>query len=256
MELPNQQIRALEIIIDRVFNPSKKRSSLLRLTRKMPYIKDFPKNDIDELEKQGHVVTLPTAFGDRVTITPEGIIFLESYKKYGSQLEKLKKVAYQSYKEHCFHKIKRLRKKEKLKTKHISILLFFLLNSSIGENKPYKISSYEDKSHLERIVRSYIYDKQFEVEDNYALSYYLVEAKRILGDIAFNKKPIYYLRKETLDYVLDSISMAVKNDSSFPERWRRLKKAYRESITFLRTRGNSYYTTSWEMELDKKFVKQ
>lgn len=254
MSIPDSRIHALEVLIGKVFNPAKKRSTLLKIAREMPYAKDFSENDIEILESYGYVVTVPTTLGKRVTVTPEGLISLEQHEKGISDFN-LKEMVYQSYRKYCFHKIERLKKKEELKPKHIGVLLFFLLNGSIGQNKSYKVRSYEDLSYLEGIVRSYISDS-YEVRDNYALKYYLVEAKRILGDIAVNKKPNYYLREETLGYVLESIGKEVKRDKSFHKRWERLKNAYRENGTLLRMRGNSYYTTSWEMELDRLFGKK
>lgn len=256
MGLPESRARALEIIIDELFNPTKKRSSLLNLIKKAPFAEEFSKHDVERLETLGLVITLPDAFGKRVTITPEGIILLERLKKDNISYEELEKIAYNRYRNFCFHKIERLRKEEELKSKHIAVLLFFLLNGSIGEHNSYKVHSYEDYSNLERIVRSYLSDESVEIEDNYALKYYLVEAKRILGDIAFNKKPNYYLKEETLDYVIESVRKEVEKDRSFKQKWERFKNCYKDNITFLRTRGNSYYSTTWEMELDKKFLKE
>jgi len=256
MGLSESKVKALEVIIDELFNPTKKRSSLLRLMKKMPFVKSFPEQVVERLESLGYVITLPDTFGKRVTITPEGIMILEQYRKDQISYEKLKDVIYNRYRKFCFHKIERLRKKEKLKSKHIAVLLFFLLNGSIGESKSYKARSYEDLSYLERIVRSYLSDKHVDAEDNYALKYFLVEAKRILGDVAFNKKPDYYLREETLDHVIESIRNDVKKDASFQKKWERFKNCYKENVTFLRTRGNSYYSTTWEMELDTRFLKE
>jgi len=254
MGLSESVVEALEGMINELFNPTKKRSSLHGLIKKMPLAEKFSEQDVERLEILGYVITLPNVFGKRVTITPEGIMIIELYREGRVSYEKLKDISYDRYRRFCFHKIERLRKKEELKPKHIAVLLFFLLNGSIGESKSYKVHSYEDLSYLERIVRSYLSDKHVDVEDNYALKYFLVEAKRILGDIAFNKKPDYYLKEDTLDYVIESIRSEVKKDTSFKKKWEHIKNSYKENITFLRTRGNSYYSTTWEMELDTKFL--
>jgi hypothetical protein len=254
MNLPEDRGLALKMVIEEIFNPSRKRSSLLELTNRMPILNDFPKEDVKNLERQGYIISIPMALGNRLTITPEGIITIEGYGKDVQHGENFEKIAYDSYRKHCFHKIERLRKKEDLKPKHIGILLFFLLNGSIGKKKSYQVRSYEDSLCLEKIVRSYMTDEHITIEDNYALKYFLVEAKRILGDIAFNRKPHYYLKEETLDYVLDSIRNQVKGDAAFKERWARLKREYKENITFLRMRKNSNYATSWEMELNRKLL--
>lgn len=253
MDLPGSPIQALQVLITKVFNPTKKRSSLLSITQKMPYANDFTRNDVERLESYGYIVTIPTASEKKVTITPEGIIGLEQYQNELSDFRILQEVAYKKYREFSFHKIERLRKEEKLKPKHIAVLLFFLLNGSIGLSKAYQVRSPDDSSYLEKIVGSFISD-DYEVSNDYTLKYYLVEAKRILGDVAFNKKPNYYLKEKTLDYVLNSIQKEVKGNRSFYLMWKRLKGAYRENVTFLRTRGNSYYTTKWEMELDRLFL--
>ena len=255
MNLPEDRGLALKMVLEEIFNPRRKRSSLLELTNRLPILNDFSKEDVKTLERQGYIISIHTALGNRLTITPEGIIAIEEYDTDAQLGENFRKIAYDSYRKHCFHKIERLRKKEDLKPKHIGILLFFLLNGSIGKKKSYKVRSYEDSLCLEKIVRSYISEEYTEIEDNYALKYFLVEAKRILGDVAFNKKPYYYLKEKTLDYVLESIQNQANQDRAFKKRWNRLKRAYRENITFLRMRENSYYTTSWEMELDSKFLK-
>lgn len=252
MNLLGSPAQALEVLIKKVFNPTKKRSSLLSITQKMPYAHDFAKNDVERLEYYGYIVTIPTASEKRVTITPEGLIGLERYQNKVSDYRILREVAYKNYREFCFHKIKRLRKEEKLKPKHIAVLLFFLLNGSIGPEKAYKVRSPDDSLYLEKIVGSFVSDN-YEVRNDYALKYYLVEAKRILGDVAFNKKPCYYLKQKTIDYVLESIRKEVKVNPNFYIMWKRLKGAYRDNVTFLRTRENSHYTTRWEMELDGLF---
>ena len=256
MGLPRNRVIALRMVIEKIFNPSKKRSSLLQMTNSMPVVVDFPEEDVKNLERFGYVISIPTALGNRLTITPEGIIAIDVFEKDVCTVEALKGIAYDSYRKHCLHKINRLRRKEELLPKHAAVILFFLLNGSIGEGKAYQVRSYEDSLYLERIVRSYVTEEYAEVEENYALKYFLVEAKRILGNVAVNRKPYYYLREETLDYVLDSIHRHIKKDGVFRARWIRLKGKYKENITFLRMRRNSHYTTSWEMELDRRFLEE
>lgn len=218
----------------------------------MPSVFLFSEKDVEYLESNGYVVTLPDGHSEKVTITPEGLVFLISLENRIDKAQQIKRFVCSMYKQHCFHQIERLKKKETLKPKHVGVLLFFLLNKSIGRENTYRIDNYEDKVCIDRVVQSYRNGPTSEIGETYSLRYYLVEAKRILGDIIYNDYPNYYIKRDSTDYVIESIAKAAQKDSKFSLRWKWLKEAYQANITYIRTRHNSFYSASWELELERR----
>jgi hypothetical protein len=246
---------AIGQIIDEVFNPLKTRGSLLRIQREMPSSKDFPAESIKDLESLEYVVTLPSIHEERITITPEGLAYLAN-SEMNISLGTLQNLISSLYRKHCFHQIRRLGKKETLKPKHVGVILFFLLNGSIGEEKAYIVENSGDKECVDRVVRAFLGGSEARVDQSYALEYYLVEAKRILGDVIHNVRPKYFLKWQDLDYIVESVAKTSIKDLDFSTHWNSLVHEYHRNLTYLRSRKNSYHTASWEMELANRFLGQ
>jgi len=248
---------SIKQLVEEIFKPLKTRSSLLKAQRKMPNAAEFSEESLKELEVTGYVFRIPSIYEDKITITPEGLAFLAS-RETGLALDNFNKVIFDLYRKHCYHQIRRLVKKETLKPKHIAILLFFLLNGSIGYDKAYVLGvNKEDRDCIERVVVAYLESRTniLTVHENYSLDYYLVEAKRILGDVIYNDKPRYFLKREELSLILKAVQQATNHDSQFPTRWASLREEYRKNLTYLRSRNNSHYSASWALELDNLLLK-
>jgi hypothetical protein len=244
--------KVLNQLIERIFNPLRTRGTLLKELRIMPLATDFVKEHLIKLDKLGYVAVLPDGAIERVTITPEGLVALAYIQGNFKESHLLENQMNKRYSEFCHHQINRLKKKELLKPKHIAVLLFLLLNGSIGKNNAYKVSSNEDVFCIERIVQCFLTGSISNIEDAYSLRYYLVEAKRILGNVVYNRSPSYFIQENGEGLILQSIQRSIKKDPDFIEKWERLKASYQSNITYLRAKQNSFYSATREYELDRQ----
>ena len=238
-------------LLEYFFNPTKKRSSLLKYMNKLPNLNLLNQFNIESLASNELILILPIGINKKILITPEGYMKYIKFIINEDEYNILIKIINDTYKKYSYHKLYRFKKEEMLKDKHIAILLFFLLNRSIDENNAYIINEIYDEDIIEKIVNAYLM-KNTQIIEYYALTYYLVETKRILGDIAFNKKPKYYLKSKHIDYIILSIKKQTKYDTLFNKKWFNLKNEYKKNLTILRSKNNSHYSLSWEISLDEK----
>jgi len=250
-------LMATELIVKSIFNPAKKRSSRFAAFAKLPII-PLAENDslVNLARKSGLILVLSVAKTTRFTVTPEAILALDVVGKDGDSgklgfteaLVHLNEI----YRELIFAKVVTGEKLKTLALKHIAIVLFLLMNGSVGEQKPCVADSQEKKFVIEEIVLSFIEGPEAQVKDIYAFSYYLVEAKEVLGDVIYNSASRYYVKSDSIDYVLDMMKRALAQVPNAKRRWEWMKASYDLNGSFLRAKGISFSRTSDLLRIERR----
>jgi len=146
-------------------------------------------------------------------------------------------------------------KEEKhLGVNQMSITLFLLINGSVGTDRAFKIESIEVQKAVEKTVRSFVSDADNEVKKVYPFNWYLTTAKRVLGDVFYNKYPLYYIYEEKVDIVREEVVESAKRIQDFRYRWTRFLKEYEQQRPIFRSYGISHFSKSKTLEFEQRLL--
>jgi len=247
LKLDEDYEKAILQLLELIFNPTKKRSTLLDTLGKLKNVENYPYTDI--LKEHNYIVVIPTGVNNKISITPEGIIYISNLTNDEKNL--LQQKVYDEYRNHTMHKLNLFYRKEALRRQHVAILLFLLLNNSISEDRAFIVQDISDKQYVEKIINPFLGKNENDIKSLYAFNYYLVEVKRILGNVVENKKNTYYLYEKSIPYIINSIKDVLNNEDISVQDWIDFKRNYKNNIAYLRINKNSHYKKSWENYLDR-----
>jgi hypothetical protein len=259
-------------IFDLVFSPYRRKSSLLREIRRLPPVRFFEdvnrdgRTLLDSLENKG-LLLLFSEEEECVTLTPEGVAiallaikhgrdFLECDRTCLDEVTQLNLLLYDHYRKHSMRQIQAftlsMRGQRLLGVTQLSITLFLLVNGSIGKARAFSIESSEAQNAAEEIIRSFVQDPRKPRKRVYPFNWYLTTAKKLMGDVFYNRYPLYYIYEDKVETVKGYVKTSVKRIGDFDERWHRLLNEYEKCRSVLRFHGVSYFSRSEVMELEQR----
>ncbi len=253
-------------LIDALFDPKKKLSVIAITIDSLPdasgIIQDltFLSPTLEELEEQGFIRLIQTRTAKKVTVTPEGLTLLdllETAHHSGTQCYLDPDILAQRlsellglYNQKMSHHLVRLEKSrhERISMAEVGLLLFFLVNGSIGEENACKNVDSETAQTIETIVRSFAGGSIAKRNELHWRGWYLTEANRKLGGVIVNQEPIYYLKPSAVSLVEDEVcDRATENTNSysfFLSGWQRLIETYQKGRLLLEKQSIGHYSQS------------
>ena len=246
--------RGLRLLVDRLFDPKKKLSSISSQVELLPdisYLFPILSDDVslEELQEKGFIRLIKTRESQKVTITAEGLILLNLFEYshisgghyyLNSELlsERLTELI-NVYNSILAAQLGRLESsyRQKLNNAEIGLLLFFIVNGSVGADKVCRNINENIAQTIEQIVRAYAATGKSKINEYNWRGWYLTEANRKLGAVIVNKEPIYYMKPEALFKVEEAIISRVTNSnesfSCFIKGWKRLIEEYQKGRPIL-----------------------
>lgn len=253
-------------LTDALFDPKKKLSAVAITVERLPDASSiFPDFQalpptLEELEEQGFLRLVRTRKGKKLTLTPEGLVLLdllETAHYSGShcyinadllaqRLSELLGLYNGKLSYHLFRLEKSLL--DRINMAEVGLLLFFLINGSVGEENACRNVDPETAQTVETIVRSFAGDSMGKRTELHWRGWYLTEANRKLGGVIVNQEPIYYLKPSAVSLVEDEICARVTEDaksySFFLNGWQRLIGAYQKGRSLLEKQSIGHYSQS------------
>jgi len=274
LDLPHDIEESLPKIFDLFFNPFKKKSSLRDAVHRLPTVRNLilhlDKDLLSFLTKNKLLLTIIEGEEEYITLTPEGVAIAYLFSKYGvdstlsydlmrsEDQERIELVLYENYRKYSLRNLQRIAhfsKEEKhLGVNQMSITLFLLINGSIGTERAFKIESIEVQEAVEKIVRAFVADAGDKAKKVYPFNWYLTTAKRLLGDVFYNKYPLYYIYEEKVDRVREEVVKSARKIQGFRYRWTRFLKEYEMQRPIFRSYGISHFSKSKTLELEQKVL--
>lgn len=266
LHISSEYTEGLRQLIDVLFDPKKKLSRITVLVDILPNLSkliqdsDFIHSTLDELASHGFIRVISTRTTKKVTLTPEGLIFLEllNTAHYGGSYcyidpdllaQRLSELLL-LYNNKISHPLDRLEKSyhERISMAEVGLLLFFLVNGSTGEENACINVDSETVQIVETIVRSFTGERLAKRNELHWRGWYLTEANRKLGGVIINQEPLYYIKLNSVSFVEDEICARVTEDmnsySFFQDGWKRLIKAYQSGRSILEKQAIGYYSQS------------
>ncbi len=253
-------------LINTLFDPKKKLSAIAITVDGLPdsaaVVQDLNSLSptLEELEDQGFLRIIHTRSEKKVTITPEGLVLLdllETPHYSGSYCYLDPDILAQRlsellglYSQKISHHLIRLEKSHhaRINMAEVGLLLFFLVNGSIGEENACNNVDSETAQTIETIVRSFLGDRVAKRNELHWRGWYLTEANRKLGGVIVNQEPIYYLKPNAVSLVEDEVSARVTEDANsysfFLNGWQRLIEAYQKGRSLLEKQAIGHYSQS------------
>lgn len=257
---------SLEQLVDALFDPKKKLSAIAGKVELLPNVSALStllisaKSSLEELRDRGLLWLIQTRRAKKVTITPEGLILLDLLASahlrgnhyyldadlLGQKLSKLLDM----YGAKMLSQLAKVERsyREELNMAEVGLLLFFLINGSIGEEQACRNVDEETAQTVETIVRAYSGSDKRKRHELHWRGWFLTEANRKLGGVLVNREPVYYLKPDSVSVVEDAIVSRVTKDSasftSFLEGWRRLNEVYLTSRPVLEKHGIAHFSRS------------
>jgi len=244
----------LKQLIDTLFDPKKKLSSISSQVELLPDVSSISpilSNDVSlaELQEAGFIRIIKTRETQKVTITGEGLILLDlidcshqsgGYYYLNSELlsQRLGELI-NLYTPILTSQFRRLESsfRQKLNNAELGLLLFFIVNGSIGAEKACRNINENIAQTIEQIVRAYAGSEKDKINEYNWRGWYLTEANKKLGAVIFNKEPIYYLKPEALYRVEEAIVSRVTNSNEsftfFRKGWKKLIEEYQKGRPIL-----------------------
>ena len=274
LDLPYNIDESLHRILDLYFNPFRRKSSLRTAIHRLPTVQNlilrFDKDLVSFLSENKLLFTIAEREQEYITLTPEGVAIAFLIDKYGvdsalsydlmksEDQERIESILYENYRNHSLRNLQKMAhysKEEKhLGVNQLSITLFLLVNGSTGIDRAFKIESAEVQEAVEEIILAFVSDVEKKAKKVYPFNWYLTTAKRVLGNVFFNKYPLYYIYEEKVDKVREEVVESAKRIQDFPDRWNRFLREYEKQRPIFRSYGISHFSKSKTLELEHKVL--
>lgn len=279
-KIPKSQI----INYIKFFDPKKTPSSRLKIIESLPtsekVIENNPqlKEELELMTDVGIFFPIVRSYKEYLLLTPEGLAFffalLES-KKYDNIyrlntliLQNFEKIIYSEFRIFLFDKFKQLNiqkdKEVSLGFKDIAIILFFLINGSIGETKAFTRDIKGTEKALNCIVHSF--DKNVELTGELRDDEEFVPIRILQSDLSllqkkvgypiYNEKSIYYIKENFADFLFKILKDTVKSKDKvdLKSRWEKLIKEYNYWRPLFRQSNICYFNYQTVEKLEKILV--
>ncbi len=267
--------------IKKTFDPKKAPQLRLKLIESLPtyhiLIEKYPRLEEDLNFMKTNEIFLPIrrSSEEYLLLTPEGAAFyiaLLNSKKYENIyrlntliLERIEKKIYYEYRYFLLDKFKQFNiQKEKdysLGNKDIAILLFFLINGSIGKERAFTRAGKGSEKALNCIVHAF--DKNLEFTDELRNDERVVPIRVLQSDLSllqkkigypiYNEKSTYFIKKNFENFLFNVLQKVVKkkDKKDLKSRWDKLLKEYNYWRPILRQNNVCFYDFQIVEKLEK-----
>ena len=249
------------------FDPKKVPATRLKIVNKLPsrnmiLSKNLiEEKEIEELNRYKIIDIIKRVNKYYLIITPEGLIFyfalLESknyddiYRLNTLILQKYEKLLLNKFREFIFQKISFIQTKEDkitLNNLDIGILLFFLVNGSIDQEKAFIRESMDLERALNTIVYSFYKNKEFSEEERTDIKIRVLQSDLSLlqskiGYIIHSEKKVFFLKSEDLTFIFNVLKEGIKekNKDDIISRWNFFLNEYNHWRPILRQSNMCFY---------------
>ena len=267
------------------YNPKRTPASCLKIIEKLPSLKDIEalniitEEDLRKLDELKIIYIIKRADNEFPLLTPEGLIFyfaLIESKKY-NDLYRLNTLIIQKYEKLLLNKFRnfilekfinfQITKDEtpSLSKKDVGIILFFLVNGSVDENKAFTRESKDSEKALNCIIQAF--NEDLDMNDEFRNDLKIVPIRILQSDISVldkkmrypfhNEKSIYYLKSKHLNFVLKTLKKAVEliEFDEIKSRWEHFMKEYNYWRPLLRQNKVCYYDHRQVEKIEREILK-
>ena len=270
------------------FNPKKVPSTRLSLIECLPNLEElltkFPnfKEELKNVLESQILLKIKRVNKNYLLLTPEGLIFIYSIKnskKYDENfrlntfiIQKFEKLLLKGYREFIFEKFYNLQiteeKTPSLNNKDIGILLFFIINGSIGEENSFRREGKRTERSINCIVQAF--NKNIKFDDEKRMNDEIVPIRILQKDISLlqkkigysihNENRIYYIKENSFQYILKRLKesfIEYQDESEINElksRWEHFLREYNHWRPILRRHNMCFYDYSVIDKIEKKIL--
>ena len=274
----------LNTLID-FYDPKKNPATRLKAIEKLPSYDiinekiNISKDQFQNMLELKIIYEIKRTSNNHLLLTPEGFIFylaLINSKNYDDiyrlntfVIQNYEKMLFEKYREYVFEKFENLQIEEdieiNLSNKEIAILLFFLINGSIGEENMFKRNSMEVEIAINCIVQAF--NKNIEMNEETRYNEEIVPIRILQRDLStlqkkiryaiYSEKSIYYLKVQEKDYVISSLRKVIENKerNEMIGRWNNLIKEYNYWRPLLRQENVCFYDFNAVNSIEKDIIK-
>ncbi|KKM21802.1 hypothetical protein LCGC14_1631770 [marine sediment metagenome] len=274
----------LNTLID-FYDPKKNPATRLKAIEKLPSYDiinekiNISKDQFQNMLELKIIYEIKRTSNNHLLLTPEGFIFylaLINSKNYDDiyrlntfVIQNYEKMLFEKYREYVFEKFENLQIEEdieiNLSNKEIAILLFFLINGSIGEENMFKRNSMEVEIAINCIVQAF--NKNIEMNEETRYNEEIVPIRILQRDLStlqkkiryaiYSEKSIYYLKVQEKDYVISSLRKVLENKerNEMIGRWNNLIKEYNYWRPLLRQENVCFYDFNAVNSIEKDIIR-
>lgn len=280
----NDYSEQLNKLID-FYDPKKNPATRLKFIEKLPSYDiinekiNINKDQYQNMLELKIIYEIKRTSSSHLLLTPEGLIFylaLINSKNYDDVyrlntfvVQNYEKMLFEKYREFVFEKFENLQIEEdidvNLSNKEIAILLFFLVNGSIGEEKMFKRSSMEIEIAINCIVQAF--NKNIELNEETRYNEEIVPIRILQRDLStlqkkiryaiYSEKSIYYLKVQEIEYLISTLRRVLENKerNEMRGRWKNLIKEYNYWRPLLRQESVCFYDFNTVNIIEKDIIK-
>lgn len=255
------------------YDPKRTPATRLKILEDLPNIQEIEekyddfKEDLEKMIELGILYLINRINSKFLIITPEGLVFLfalEESKEYTDLyrlntliVEKYQKILFEKYREFVFEKFENLQILEKeispFTNKDIGILLFFLVNGSIGKEQAFTRDIKGSEKALNCIVRTF--HKNIELDEEKRNDETIVPIRILQSDLSTlqmkigyainNEESTYYIKESEASFIMDRLKETLEEKKQKKEeliiRWNKFLKEYNHWRPLLRQNKICHY---------------
>ena len=264
------------------YDPKKNPATRLKFVEKLPSYDiinegiNISKDQYQNMLELNIIYEIKRTSSSHLLLTPEGLIFYLALINYDNVyrlntfvVQNFEKILFEKYREFVFEKFENLQIEEdieiNLSNKEIAILLFFLINGSIGEENLFKRSTMEVEIAINCIVQAF--NNNIEMNEETRYNEEIVPIRILQRDLStlqkkiryaiYSEKSIYYLKVKERDYVISTLRKVLENKerNEIIERWNNLIKEYNYWRPLLRQENVCFYDFNTVNIIEKDIIK-
>lgn len=248
-DINNKKINEIEYLIDMYYNPNKSRKNIYENLINIKINKSMINNEnntLIKLKRKGLIEYFPEQ--QCALLTPLGLLFLKNnYNIYDNELKKLIKLYHKKLNHNLVSTMKNIGQTKDLPLSELAPMIFLLYNNNISEHQGQFKRNAILTDTIDKITSAFVYQDSFHPgtkDRNGSLSgYWLTEANRKLGFPIFNKKRMYYIIPEKIDFVISIIKDSIrKNPKKALKSYKAFKDAFDREAKIL-FKNNSLFAT-------------
>lgn len=262
------------------YNPKKNPATRIKIIESLPSMSKILADEIIDKKQLLDLLQVSILYivkrvnKEYLLLTPEGLIFyfalLDSrkyddiYRLNTKLIQNYEKYFLNKLREFIFEKFRLLQTKKEgvvLDFKDMGILLFFLVNGSIDEEKAFTREDIRSERALNCVVHSFHVNKELTEEEriNYRIRVLQSDVSLLqnkIGYVVHNKESTYFLKSIDLPYIYTILkeTIKVKNKKQLISRWKSFQKEYNYWRPILRQNNICFYDRFEVEKMEKEIL--
>jgi len=273
----------LSELID-IFNPKRSPATRLRLVEKLPTMnkvfesKKIVEEELNKLRDFKVLYIIERGSDEYLLLTPEGLVFMialqnskkidEYYRLNTVKLQDYEKVLQMQYRNFIFEKFENLQMSTipLISIKEIAILLFFMVNGSIGNDKAFVRTPTQLEKALNSIVQAFNKNMEMNEEsrnDNKIVPIRILQRdlstlQKKIGYSIYNVKSTYFLKSKDISYLKKVLKQSIekKREDNISSRWDFFIKEYEYWRPYFREKKVCFYNYKDVENLENEIMKR